>query len=174
MKRLSISLALTACVLLLPLLPTFDVYAKGKPSGDAERLENKKPDYHQYEGEIVRIVDADTITVKIHLLPGLEYSVDVRSRGVDAPEIRRAGCDWEKTIAEEAKKAIERRFPVGSWVYIENIEEGSFSGRIIADIKQRFGNQRWRTVTRALLAKEGRWGVPFVKGEDFDWCETLP
>ena len=148
--------------------------AQGKPSGDPERLANGIPDFHQYEGQITRIVDADTITVKMYLLPGLEYTVNVRSRGVDAPEIRRAGCDWEKTIAQEAKKAIERRFPVGSWVYIENVEEGSFSGRIIGDIKQWYGNQRWRTVTKALLENEGRWGVPYVEGQDFDWCKTLP
>ena len=173
MTQLNIRLGAIASVILLSVAVAGQAHSEGKPTGDAERLGNGKPDYHQYEGEIIRIVDADTITVKIHLLPGLEYKVNVRSRGVDAPEIRRAGCDWERTIAQEAKKAIERRFPVGSWVYIENVEEGSFSGRIIADIKQRFGNQRWRTVTKSLLEKEGRWGVPFVKDQDFDWCKNL-
>ncbi|MEP1443933.1 MAG: hypothetical protein ABJK39_13065 [Hyphomicrobiales bacterium] len=173
MTRPFIRLGTITSVILLLVAVAGQVHAEGKPTGDAERLRNGKPDYHQYEGEIVRIVDADTITVKLHLLPGLEYSVDVRSRGVDAPEIRRAGCDWERAIAEEAKKAIELRFPVGSWVYIENIEEGSFSGRIIADIKQRYSSDRWRTVTNALLAREGRWGVPYVKDIDFDWCKNL-
>lgn len=152
----------------------FAAWAQGKPTGDPERLENGVPDFHQYEGEIVRVVDADTLTVKIHLLPGLEYTVDVRSRGVDAPELRRPGCDWEATIAKEATEAIERRFPVGSWVYIENIQEGSFSGRIVADIKQWYGNQRWRTVSQVLLDKEGRWGVPYERSNPFDWCQILP
>ena len=156
----------------LVLSPTSS-FAQGKPSGDPERLENGKPDYHQYEAQIVRIIDADTLTVTMHLLPGLEYTINVRSRGIDAPEIRGAKCDWEKTIAKEATEAIAKRFPIGSWVYIENIDEGSFAGRIIADIKQRYGNQRWRTVTKALLEKEGRWGVPYVRDEDFDWCQTL-
>jgi endonuclease YncB( thermonuclease family) len=155
----------------LAILPTFAL-AQGKPSGDPERIQNGKPDYHQYEGEIVEIKDADTITVKLHLLPGLEYTVDVRSRGVDAPEIKGPQC--ESAIAHEAKQAIEKRFPVGSWVYIENLDEGSFSGRVIADIKQRYGNQRWRTVTQVLLKKKGRWGVPYVRGENFNWCQTLP
>jgi endonuclease YncB( thermonuclease family) len=160
--------------LFLSMLPTISL-AQGKPNGDPERIENGKPDYHQYEGEIIEIKDADTVTVKIHLLPGLEYTVDVRSKGVDAPELHRPKCDWERTIANEAKLAIEKRFPVGSWVYIENLDEGSFSGRIIADIKQRYANDRWRTVTKVLLEeKEGRWGVPYIRGEDFDWCQILP
>lgn len=150
------------------------VFAQGKSTGDEVRLENGVPDYHQYEGEIVRIIDADTITVKIHLLPGLEFTVDVRARGVDAPELRRSKCEWEQKIAKEATQAIKRRFPVGSWVYIENVEEGSFSGRIVADIKQWYGNQRWRTVTKVLLEKEGRWGVPYKRGSPFDWCQILP
>lgn len=150
------------------------VWAQGKPSGDPGRLENGVPNFHQYEGQIKRIVDADTLTVKIYLLPGLEYTVDVRSRGIDSPELSRPKCDWEETIAKEAKNAIERRFPIGSWVYIENVEEGSFAGRIVADIKQWYGNQRWRTVTKVLLEKEGRWGVPYEQGKGFDWCQTLP
>ena len=154
-------------------LPTSS-FAQGKPSDDAERLGNGKPDYHQYEAQIERIIDADTLRVTMHILPGLEYKTNVRSRGINAPEIRGAKCDWEKTIAEEATEAIAKRFPIGSWVYIENIDQGSFAGRIIADIKQRYGNQRWRTVTKALLEKEGRWGAPYRRGEDFDWCQTRP
>jgi endonuclease YncB( thermonuclease family) len=164
---------LLATSIILALLSS-SAMAQGKPTGEPERLENGIADFHQYEGEIVRIVDGDTLTVKIHLLPGLQYTVDVRAKGVDAPELTRPKCDWEKTIAKEAAEAIEKRFPVGSWVYIENIEEGSFSGRIVADIKQWYGNQRWRTVTMALLEKEGRWGVPYKRGQDFDWCQTLP
>lgn len=162
-------------LLLFLFLNTFSsfVHAEGIPTGDPERLNNNKPNYHQYEAKIIRIVDADTIEVKIHLLPGLEYTVHVRSRGVDAPELD-APCDWEKKIALEAKKAIEKRFPINSWVYIENIEEGSFSGRIVADIKQWYGNQRWRTVTKVLLSKKERWGIPYKKGKKFDWCQTLP
>lgn len=149
-------------------------FAAGRPTYESKRLANGVPDFHQYEAEIVRIVDADTLTVKMHLLPGLEYTLNVRSRGVDAPELKRHQCDWEETIAIEAKEAIERRFPIGSWVYIENIEEGSFAGRIIADIKQRYGNQRWRTVTDVLLEKEGRWGVHYQRGKQFNWCRILP
>jgi len=86
---------------------------QGKPTGEPERLANGVPDFHQYEGEILRVVDADTLTIRIHLLPGLKYEVDVRQRGVDAPELRGTNsCEWEKTLAAEAKAAIERRFPV--------------------------------------------------------------
>lgn len=146
-----------------------------RSSGDSEALNDGRPDFPQYEAEIIRVVDADTLTVRMFLLPGLEYTVDVRSRGVDAPEIHRPKCDWERTLGEEAKEAIEARFKVGSWVYIENVELGSFSGRVVADITQWYANQRWRTVSKVLLEKEGRWGVPHRTGQpEYDWCRTLP
>ena len=112
----------------------------------------------------------------MYLLPGLDYTIRVRSKGVDAPELRSRCRDSdqkeaERILALEAAEAIERRFPVDSWVFIENAELGSFSGRIIADIKQRYGNQRWRTVTQALLEREGEWGIP-SSVENFDWCEA--
>lgn len=162
------------CTVILIFSFSTAAFSQGKPTGDDLRLGNQEPDYHQYEGEIIEVIDADTIRVKMHLLPGLEYTVDVRAKGVDAPELRRPKCEWEEEIAKEATIAIKKRFPVGSWVYIENVEEDSFAGRIVADIKQWYANQRWRTVTKVLLEKEGRWGVPYKRNSPFDWCQDLP
>ena len=148
------------------------VFAQGKPTGDVERLLNEKPDYHQFEGEIVEVIDADTIRVKVHLLPGLSYEVNVRSKGVDAPELR-TKCDVEKALAVQVRQKVARSFPAGEWVYIENIETDSCGGRIVADIKQRHGNQRWRTLTKFLLDREEKWAVPFKRGSSFDWCKEL-
>lgn len=160
-------------LLVLILIYPISSHATGRPSGDPERLANELPDYHQYEAEITEIIDADTIRVKIHLLPGLEYQINVRSKGVDAPEIWRPKCEQEKKLGIEARQAIAKRFPVGSWVYIENLQNDSFGGRIVADIKQRYANQRWRTVTQALLQREGEWGVPFERENKHDWCKEL-
>ena len=167
MMRLSI-ISLFICLFCSP------VWAKDKITNDSQRLANNKPNFYQYEAQIIRVIDGDNLEVKIYLLPGVEYIINVRSRGVDAPELHNSKCDWEKTLAKEAKEAIEKRFRVGSWVYIENIGKGKYAGRIVADIKKWYGNQRWRTVTQFLLEKNGRWGVPYEGGKKFDWCRTLP
>lgn len=46
--------------LVLARLPIFS-FAQGKPSGDPERIENGKPDNHQYEGEIAAALQEATL-----------------------------------------------------------------------------------------------------------------
>ncbi|MEO1562357.1 MAG: hypothetical protein AAFR98_02885 [Pseudomonadota bacterium] len=140
---------------------------------DSERLVNLKPDYHQYEAEVVEVVDGDTIRVKLHALPGLEYVVDVRSRGIDAPEIKRAECDWEQELGQRAKEYISERFERGRWVLLENLQEGSFSGRVVADVKRWHGNQRWESISDLLLSADELLAVEYDSKNPFDWCQTV-
>ncbi len=168
----SVAFAILANVIVVFLSST-SVQAQGKPTGEPDRLNNGIPDYHQYEAQIVEVIDADSIRVDLYILPGLVYDVSVRAKGVDSPELRRPSCEWEKQLAIEAKEAVERSFEVGEWVYIEDLEPGSFSGRIVGEIKQWYGNQRWRTLSDFLMRKEGRWAVEYKRGKPFDWCRNI-
>ena len=106
--------------------------ADSKP---AKLLFNKKPDYSRYEGEVIRVIDADTLEIKMHLLPGLENTVKVRIKGIDAPELR-TRCKKEKKLAQAGKELVEKHFSKGTWVYVENIEQGKYASRIIADVRE--------------------------------------
>jgi len=134
-------------------------------------LANLRSDYGPVEAEVMEVIDADSLRLRLHLLPGLEYVVNVRSRGVDAPEVRGHQCQLELQLAEEAKQSIEGKFQIGTWVIVRNIEYDKYAGRIVADI-DRWISDRFQNVTEELLDQPGRWGVPYDgSGPRHNWCE---
>ena len=150
------------------------VQAKADES-PAEILFNKKPDYSQYEGEVIRVIDGDTLEIKMHLLPGLENTVKVRIKGIDAPEAIRFECKREKKLATEATELVKKHFPEGTWVYVENIEQGKYASRIIADVRKLRGTGEkiwetpsWQKVDELLLNE--KLAKPYDK--KFDWCKN--
>lgn len=137
---------------------------------NSDSLLNGKPDYGVVEAEVVKIIDADTLKLDVHLWPGHILRTNVRSRGIDAPEFLRPKCLKEKLLAEEAKSSIERKFPVGSWVYLNNISFGKYGNTMVAQI-DRWISDRFQSVTEELLDKEGRWGVVYDgKSSRQSWC----
>ena len=71
--------------------------------------------------EVVRIVDGDTLIVRVE-----GKNERVRLRRLNAPELDEEG-------GQEAKEALERRFPAGSRVKIEIFARDKY-GRIVAEI----------------------------------------
>lgn len=144
-----------------------------KATSDGELMANGKPDY-QYEGQVIRVIDADTLRVKAHISPGLEQTVDVRVRGIDSPELK-TKCKNEKELAKEAKKIVEKHFLPDTWVYIEGIGKDGF-GRVVAHIKKLRSkypvNDGWLKIDELLLARG--LAVPYEKKEPFDWCNYIP
>jgi endonuclease YncB( thermonuclease family) len=133
-------------------------------------LANEKPDFSGFEAQVVRVIDADSIVLEVHLWPGQTIEANFRSRGIDAPELRNHKCLEEKLLAEEAAASIVGKFPEGSWVHVKNITRDKFGGRWLADI-DRWTNDRLTSVTEELLKSDGRWGVPYDgEGERKNWC----
>lgn len=131
-------------------------------------LFNEKPDY-QVEGEVIEVIDADTLKIKLHVLPGLEYVVSVRSRGVDAPEIFRPSCPEENELGQKAKASIARKFEPGRWVLVSDIQNDKYGGRILGKI-ERWASDRMKSVSEELL--ESNLAVPDPDGSSqYNWCE---
>ena len=59
--------------------------------------------YSEYFATVERIIDGDTLEVRVDLWPGLQAINVLRVRGIDAPELRGAKCVEEKLRAEQAK-----------------------------------------------------------------------
>ena len=136
----------------------------------SDQIKDGKPGYGGFEAQVIRIIDADTLKLRVFLWPGLEKVENYRSRGVDAPELSSPGCDNEKRLAQQAKASIARKFPVESWVYIDNIGRDKYSGRWVADI-YRWSSDRFKTLTAELLESNGKWGWPYDgTGPRHDWC----
>jgi len=126
--------------------------------------------YSEYFATIERIIDGDTLEVRVALWPGLEAINAVRVRGIDAPEVRGADCPEEKLWAQEAKAQAERLYSVGTTVRLENVELDSF-GRAVADVR-RWRSDRWLYFADEMIERD--MAKDWLPDElDINWCELL-
>jgi endonuclease YncB( thermonuclease family) len=116
-----------------------------------------------YVGAVERVVDGDTLAVRVTVWLGQELRVLVRVRGVDAPELR-GRCDAEKAQAEAATAALGRLVNGGS-VVLTAIEGDKYYGRVLADVVTPDGDD----VALSLIA--GGLARPYEGGTRGAWCE---
>lgn len=60
----------------------------------------------EFDGEVVRVIDGDTLVVRLDLGFMVSHTVSVRLKGIDAPEIF-SGPDEEKTRGWHARRVVE-------------------------------------------------------------------
>jgi endonuclease YncB( thermonuclease family) len=116
-----------------------------------------------YVGAVERVVDGDTLDVRVTVWLGQELRVLVRVRGVDAPEVR-GRCDSEKARAAAATAALGRLVAGGS-VVLTSIEGDKYYGRVLADVVTPDGED----VALSLIA--GGLARPYEGGVRGAWCE---
>jgi micrococcal nuclease len=116
-----------------------------------------------YRAEVERVVDGDTLAVRVAVWLGLEVSVRIRIRGIDAPELR-ARCPQEREMAEAAAAHLAALVGEGP-VALTNIAGGKFYGRVIADV----ASAEARDLAEAMLAP----GLarPYDGGRREGWCD---
>ena len=132
-----------------------------------ESSETANP-YALYYATVLRVIDGDTLEVSVSLWPGLVAEYSIRVRGVDAPEIRRVGCEEERAWGEEARAQIAKLYPSGTIIRLENVERDSFFGRVVADVR-RWRSDRWLYLKDELL--ERGLAVEWTpEMEDVPWC----
>ena len=119
----------------------------------SDELPRRQARYALYFAEVVRVIDGDTLDVRVSLWPGLEAIYAVRVRGVDAPELRRVGCEAERVWGEQAKAQVQKLYAVGSLVRLENVEYDAFSGRVVADVR-RWRSDRWLYLADELVERD--------------------
>jgi endonuclease YncB( thermonuclease family) len=85
-----------------------------------------------YSAEVERVVDGDTLAVRVAIWIGQDLNVLVRIRGIDAPETR-GNCESEKEQARQATLALQRLIASGN-VALTTIEGDKYFGRVIADV----------------------------------------
>ena len=116
-----------------------------------------------YVGAVERVVDGDTIAVRVTVWLEQDLRVLVRVRGIDAPELR-GRCTSEKERAADAAAALGRLVAGGSVVLTE-IEGDKFYGRVVADVV----TQEGRDVGAALV--RGGYARPYDGSVRQGWCE---
>ena len=111
--------------------------------------------------ELLRVIDGDSLAVRVTIWLDQTLEVVVRLRGIDAPE-RRGRCADERRRALEARDALAR-LVAGRRLALSNIEDGKFAGRVIADVTA--GEV---SLSDALLA--GGFARPYAGGTRRGWC----
>ena len=114
------------------------------------------------EAVVVEVLDGDTFLAEALVWPGHTVRVNVRIRGIDAPEMK-ARCDGERVAAERAREALASLFGGGP-VAISNIASAKYYGRVLADVTTADG----RVVAPALLGE--RLVRPYGGGRREPWC----
>jgi len=87
---------------------------------------------YEYQAEVVRIIDGDTIVLKIDLGFKLFWKVSCRLHGINCPELRSKDAE-ERKAAKAAKDFTSSELPIGSMVLVYSVELDKY-GRPLVDI----------------------------------------
>lgn len=78
------------------------------------------------------VLDGDTFRARAVVWPGHTVTVNIRIRGIDAPEMK-SRCRRERDAAHQARDALARM--IGDQpVSISNISGAKYYGRVLADV----------------------------------------
>lgn len=114
--------------------------------------------------DVIRVVDGDTLKVRARIWVDQSVEVSVRLAGIDAPEIFRPRCDAEKAPGRAAKAAVAAQ--VGETVYLRDIRNGKYAGRVVADAILSDGE----SLSARLVAQ----GHAIPDGVEKPWCKPKP
>ncbi|MCX7305719.1 MAG: thermonuclease family protein [Hyphomicrobiales bacterium] len=81
---------------------------------------------------VVEVLDGDTFVAEAMVWPGHSVRVNIRIRGIDAPDMK-ARCADEKSAALQAREALVHLLGDGR-VAISNIAGAKYYGRVLADV----------------------------------------
>ena len=115
------------------------------------------------EAIVVEVLDGDTFLAEAIVWPGHTVRVNVRIRGIDAPEMK-ARCEGERAAAERARDALASLFGEDP-IAISNISGAKYYGRVLADVTTAEG----QGVASVLLGE--KLVRPYGGGRREAWCE---
>lgn len=113
------------------------------------------------DATVLSVLDGDTFLAEAHVWPGQVIEVNIRVRGIDAPEMK-SRCQAEHAAALKARDALADL--VGSRVRISNIGSAKYYGRVLADVETQSGEfVAGQMLERALVR-------PYKGGRRAGWC----
>lgn len=114
------------------------------------------------EASVVHVLDGDTFVADAFVWPGQTIRVNVRIRGIDAPEMK-SRCAGEHLAAEKAREALAALLGDGG-VSISNIAGAKYYGRVLADVTTPSGVDVAPELISAALVR------PYGGGRRAGWC----
>lgn len=83
------------------------------------------------QGEVLNILDGDTVTVRLHVWIGQDIETHVRIAGIDTPEIK-GKCAAERSKAQEARSEIAALLSDNK-IQLSNVRLEKYAGRVLAE-----------------------------------------
>jgi endonuclease YncB( thermonuclease family) len=111
---------------------------------------------------LLAVIDGDTVRARAHVWLGIEITVDVRIRGIDAPEVH-GKCPSEKVMATMATDRL-RQSLASPVLRLSNIGEDKYFGRVVADVANAEGSDIAAVMLASGLVR------PYDGGSRGDWC----
>lgn len=139
------------------------------PAVAGERLPGPVP------GIVERVIDGDTLTVRVRVWLGQQVRVHVRLAGIDAPEIK-GRCAKERAMATGAQRfaadfiansagvAAPAASHTPPQIWLSDISEGKYAGRILARVANAAGEDLGNAMLGAGFAR------PYTGGARQNWC----
>ncbi len=117
--------------------------------------------------KIINVIDGDTVKAEVMIWPGQYVQTYIRINGIDTPE-HRGRCSKEKELAKQATNLLENTIPETQDVFLYNIHNGKFAGRVVADIKTLDGT----SVAQTMLSKAELARPYNGKEKRKPWCNS--
>lgn len=118
--------------------------------------------YGPYPAEVLRVIDGDTLEVRVSTWPGQQVVTKVRLRGIDTPE-RRSRCSAERALSERATHALQSLVGRGP-VTLNGIGPDKYFGRVVADVALSDGGDAGAALRAQGLART------YAGRKRQDWC----
>lgn len=113
------------------------------------------------EATVLQVIDGDTFLAEAHVWPGHSVRVNIRIRGIDAPEMK-SRCEAERAAALHARAVLADL--VGGAVSISNIGGAKYYDRVLADVATENGD----AVSAIMLDR--KIVRPYRGGKRMSWC----
>lgn len=143
------------CLLAGALLVTSPVLAK-----------SRKPFKGPVTASVVHVIDGDTFLAEAHIWPGQSIRINIRIRGIDAPEMK-SRCNAERAAALRARAVLSGMIAQAT-VSISNIGGAKYYGRVLADVETEKGHAVGAILLDRHLVR------PYAGGKRQGWCGASP
>lgn len=112
--------------------------------------------------QVLRVIDGDTVSVRVQVWLGQHVETTVRLTGIDAPELR-GKCAREQELAKAAQAALGDLLRENA-VELYDIRAGKYGGRVLATARTSDGAD----IATALIAR----GLArrYDGGRRISWC----
>lgn len=143
----------------------------------------RKPRWHKagpFRVTLIKVVDGDSVRIDGFQELGPDAYMDVRLRGIDAPETYMcrphkisqscAQCANERKEGLRSKKFLREFIDSKDALRVVDIEPDKYNGRIVADLQVLRGG-KWLSLSQVML--ENRLAIPYDGGKkEKIWCEN--